>query len=112
MLFIGDSITHGWEGGAKEYWDKYYAPRNAVNLGFNGDRTQDVLWRLDHGEIDGIFPKLAVLMIGTNNSNVDWNTAKEISEGVQAICCRLRMKLPHTKILILGVFPREEKLCA
>ena len=68
LLFIGDSITHGWEGGGKEVWKKYYGKRNAVNLGIGGDRTQHVLWRLDHGNIDGISPKLAVIMIGTNNA--------------------------------------------
>jgi len=106
LIFIGDSITHGWEGGGKELWDKYYAPRNAVNMGFAGDRTQNVLWRFDHGEIDGISPKLAVLMIGTNNSNGQDNTAEEIADGIKAICARMRYKLPKTKILILGIFPR------
>ena len=86
FLFIGDSITHGWEGGGKEYWDKYYEPRNAVNMGFSGDRTQHVLWRLDHGHLEGISPKLAVLMIGTNNSNGKDNTkasllASKIADG-------------------------------
>ena len=106
LLFIGDSITHGWEGGGKEYWDKYYAPRNAVNMGFSGDRTQHVLWRLDHGHLEGISPKIAVLMIGTNNSNGNDNTAEEIADGIIAICNKLRTKCPKTKILILAVFPR------
>ena len=68
LIFIGDSITAGWEGAGKDVWQKYYAKRNAVNLGIGGDQTQHVLWRLDHGNIDGISPKLAVLMIGTNNA--------------------------------------------
>ena len=68
LIFIGDSITHGWEGAGKEVWKKYYGKRNAVNLGIGGDQTQHVLWRLDHGNIDGISPKLAVVMIGTNNA--------------------------------------------
>ena len=106
LLFIGDSITHGWEGGGKEYWDKYYAPRNAVNMGFSGDRTQHILWRLDHGHLEGISPKLAVLMIGTNNSNGNDNTAEEIADGIISICNKLRTKCPKTKILILAVFPR------
>jgi lysophospholipase L1-like esterase len=112
VIFIGDSITHGWEDQGKEVWQKYYAPRNAVNMGFGGDRTQHVLWRLEHGEIDGISPKLAILMIGTNNSNGDDNTAKEISEGIIAICRQLRHKLPNTKILILAIFPRGENTSA
>ena len=69
LIFIGDSITQGWENAGKKVWDEYYGKRNAVNLGIGGDRTQHVLWRLDHGNIDGINPKLAVLMIGTNNSS-------------------------------------------
>ena len=106
LIFVGDSITHGWERNGKEQWAKYYAPRNALNMGFGGDRTQHVLWRFDHGEIDGISPKLAVLMIGTNNSNAQDNTAEEIADGIKAICAKMRCKLPKTKILILGIFPR------
>jgi len=108
MIFIGDSITHGWEGGGKAIWDKYYANRNAVNMGFSGDRTEHVLWRLDNGEIAGISPKLTVIMIGTNNSGGDF-TAKQIGEGIIAICHKLRKDLPQTKILILAIFPRGEK---
>ena len=109
LIFIGDSITHSWEGGGKELWAKYYAPRNAVNMGFSGDRTQHVLWRLDNGNIDGISPKAAVIMIGTNNSNGNDNTAEEIADGMIAICKKLRKELPKTKILLLAVFPRGPK---
>ena len=108
LILVGDSITHGWENSGKELWAQYYAPRNAVNMGFSGDRTQHVLWRFDHGEIDGISPKLAVLMIGTNNSNRDDNTAEEIADGIKAICSEMRSKLPKTKILILAIFPRGD----
>ncbi len=109
LIFVGDSITHGWDN--QELWNKYYAPRNAVNMGFGGDSTQHVLWRLDNGEIDGISPKLAILMIGTNNSNgpptARWyNTAEEIADGIKAICSEMQLKLPKTKILILAIFPR------
>jgi len=107
MIFIGDSITQGWEGEGKDLWASHYAKRNAVNLGFSGDRTQHVLWRLDNGNIDGISPKLAVIMIGTNNCST--NSAEEIAEGVTAIVKKLREKLPAMKILLLGIFPREEK---
>lgn len=109
LIFIGDSITHGWEGEGKAVWQQYYAKRNAVNLGFSGDQTQHVLWRLDNGEIAVISPKLAVLMIGTNNSNGSDNTAQQIGEGIIAICQKLRTDLPNTKILILSIFPRSEK---
>jgi beta-glucosidase len=106
MILVGDSITRRWEDAGKAVWDQYYAPRNAVNLGFGGDRTQHVLWRLNNGEIDGIGPKLAILMIGTNNSNRDDNTAEEIADGIKAIVAALRTRLPKTKVLVLGIFPR------
>jgi beta-glucosidase len=109
LLFIGDSITHGWENTGKEIWDAYYAKRNAVNMGFSGDRTQHVLWRLDHSNFENISPKLAVVMIGTNNSNGNDNTAEEIADGIIAICHRLRTSLPKTKILLLAIFPRNPK---
>lgn len=108
LVFVGDSITQGWERSGKEVWEQYYTPRNAVNMGFGGDRTQHVLWRLDNGEVDGIHPKLAVVMIGTNNSNRDDNTAEEIADGIKAICARLRAKLPETRILLLAIFPRGD----
>ena len=104
LIFIGDSITQGWEGAGKDVWQQFYADRNAVNLGIGGDRTQHVLWRLENGNIEGISPKLAVVMIGTNNSGD--NSAQEIAEGIEAIVEKLRKELPETKILLLGIFPR------
>lgn len=105
LLMIGDSITQGWEGpGAREVWQKYYGNRHAVNLGIGGDQTQHVLWRLEHGNLDGIHPKLAVLMIGTNNSGS--NKPGQIAAGVQAIVEKLRTSLPTTKVLVLAIFPR------
>ncbi|HPZ83072.1 MAG TPA: platelet-activating factor acetylhydrolase IB subunit, partial [Thermogutta sp.] len=106
LIFIGDSITHGWEGAGKEIWEAYYGHRNAVNLGIGGDRTQHVLWRLDNGNIDGIQPKLAVIMIGTNNAAP--NQPEETAEGIKAIVQKLRERLPKTKILLLAIFPRGE----
>ncbi|UCD53074.1 MAG: hypothetical protein JSW27_10615 [Phycisphaerales bacterium] len=107
LLFIGDSITHGWENAGRRIWDRYYARRNAVNMGFGGDRTQHVLWRLDHADFSGLAPQLAILMIGTNNSNGTDNTPEEIADGIVAICQRLRRRLPETKILLLAIFPRN-----
>lgn len=109
LLFIGDSITDAWSGPGKEAWAKHWAPRKAVNLGIGGDRTQHVLWRLENGNVDGIKPKLAVLMIGTNNSNGNDHTAEEIGAGIKAIVAKLREKLPETKVLVLAIFPRGEK---
>ncbi|MEC9002910.1 MAG: GDSL-type esterase/lipase family protein, partial [Planctomycetota bacterium] len=83
---------------------KYYGKRNTVNLGIGGDRTQHVIWRLDNGNLKGISPKLAVIMIGTNNSGN--NTSAQIAEGVEVIVGQLKKKTPKTKVLILAVFPR------
>ena len=104
LIFLGDSITDGWRGGGKKVWEEFYGKRNAVNLGIGGDRTQHVLWRIENGNIEGINPKLAVLMIGTNNSGT--NTSEQIAAGVKAIVDKLQEKLPETKVLILAIFPR------
>ena len=104
LIFIGDSITQGWEGRGKNVWAKFYGKRNAVNLGIGGDRTQHVIWRLDNGNLYRIKPKAAVIMIGTNNAGA--NSSQEIADGVEAIVKQLRKKLPETKILVLGIFPR------
>ena len=108
VVFIGDSITQGWEGEGKAVWARYYGPRNALNLGIGGDRTQHVLWRLTHGNLDGVHPKAAVVMIGTNNSNGEDNTPGQIVEGVRAIVDLLKARLPGTKILLVAIFPRSE----
>jgi len=109
LIFIGDSITQAWESDGKDTWQKRYAKYNALNLGISGDRTQHVLWRLQNGNIDHIKPKLAVVMIGTNNSHSDDNTAEEIAAGITAIVDTIKSKLPDAKILLLGIFPRGEK---
>ncbi len=108
LIFLGDSITQGWENSQvqEQVWKKHYGDRQAANMGIGGDRTQHVLWRLDHGNVDGLDPKLVVLMIGTNNSNGTDNTADEIADGIRAIIASLREKLPQTKVLLLAIFPR------
>jgi lysophospholipase L1-like esterase len=105
VLFIGDSITQGWEGAGKKAWEAF-AEYKPLNLGIGGDRTQHVLWRLENGNIAGLKPKAAVIMIGTNNSNGADNTAEEIAAGITAIVTKLRTELKDTKLLVLGVFPR------
>lgn len=107
LIYIGDSIVQRFEGVGKPVWDHYYAPRKALNLGISGDRTQHVIWRLDHGNVDGISPKLAIVMIGQNNGG--HNTGPEIAEGVTEVIQRIRTKLPQTKILLLAIFQRREK---
>lgn len=121
LVFLGDSITAGWSGKGKEVWEKYWAPLGAANFGIGGDRTEHVIWRLDHGNFDALDPKEIVLMIGTNNTGhqgreqkeldgaVYQCNAKQTADGVKAIIDRLEKKCPHAKILLLAIFPRGEK---
>ena len=106
IVFIGDSITEQWETSGSNVWHKYFGHRKCLNLGVGGDRTQRVLWRFEQGQLDGLKPKVAVLMIGTNNSNNEDNTEGEILEGIQEIVAQIRKRLPETRILVLGIFPR------
>ena len=108
VAFIGDSITQGWEGEGKAAWEKHFAPLKAGNYGIGGDQTQHVLWRITEGkELEGITPKVAVVMIGTNNTGS--NTSKDIAIGVEEIVKELRKQKPEIKVLLLGVFPRAGK---
>jgi lysophospholipase L1-like esterase len=111
LVFIGDSITDAWRKSGLEVWNKFYAPRHALNLGISGDRTQHVLWRIEHGELDGLKPKAVVLMIGTNNTGKEKdgsprNSTAEAIAGVTAVVRQIRAKLPQSKLLLLAVFPR------
>lgn len=93
-------------------WDSLFHNYRVLNLGFGWDRTQNVLWRLDHGELDGLHPRTVIINIGTNNTsqtpNARKNTAPEIVEGIRAICIRVRSKVPGAKIVLMAVFPREQ----
>jgi lysophospholipase L1-like esterase len=102
LLFLGDSITEGWRK-QPEIWDAHFKQYKPANFGIGGDRTQHVLWRIENGELEGIKPKLTVLMIGTNNSNGD--PAEKIASGVEKIVKELREK-SGTKVLLLAIFPR------
>jgi len=106
VLFLGDSITEGWKGSGKDVWAKEFADYKTANFGIGGDRTQHVLWRIENGELEGIKPKVVVLMIGTNNTNSD--APDKIAEGVENIVKTIRDKT-GSKVLLLGVFPREDK---
>ena len=106
LLFVGDSITQGWEG-VPAIWDRFYGSRKAANYGIGGDQTGHVLWRLEHDELKNIAPKAVVLMIGTNNLGADRD--EDIARGIAAVVTDLRKALPEAKILLLGVFPRSEK---
>jgi lysophospholipase L1-like esterase len=116
LLFVGDSITDAWRRKEKDgsdspqqkLWKERWGKHNPLNLGIGGDRTQHVLWRLDNGEVDGIKPKVTVLMIGTNNLG-NKESPEDTILGVKAVVAKLREKLPETRILLLAVFPRGEK---
>ena len=114
VLFLGDSITDDWGGeghsprarGGKVF-EKEFVPLKAANFGIGGDRTENVLWRLLNGELDGIKPKVVMLMIGTNN--IGANSDAEIAAGIRAVVAEIRKRSPKTKVLLLGIFPRGEK---
>ena len=119
VVLIGDSITHFWGGlpaskanGPKAY-EAAFGGLRTLNIGFGWDRTQNVLWRIDHGELDGLRPRTVVIHIGTNNTsqtpNARKNTAAEIAEGIREVILRVRSKAPGAKIILMAVFPREEK---
>jgi lysophospholipase L1-like esterase len=111
LLLIGDSITHNYDKAEppnqnfQPIWQQYYAPRKALNLGFSGDTTANVLWRLDHGEVEGLHPKLAVVLIGTNNTGYFGQTAEQTEEGIDAVVKDIEHRLPDTKILLMGLLP-------
>ncbi len=112
LLLVGDSITNNYDKSEPPYqdfqpiWQQYYAPRKALNLGFSGDTTANVLWRLDHGEVNGLHPKLAVVLIGTNNTAYG-QTAEETETGIDAVVKDLEHRLPETKILLVGILPSK-----
>ena len=121
VVMIGDSITHFWGGrpetkghqNSPKAWRQLFGDRPVLNLGFGWDRTQNVLWRLDHGEFDGLHPRYVVLNIGTNNfsstENFAATTPAQTAEAIGAICIRIRSKAPESHIIIMGVFPRGQK---
>ena len=106
LLFIGDSITQRWAEAGKPVWDKFYSHRKAVNIGISGERTEHILWRLENGNIDGIYPKVSIVLIGTNNVGVGRFTAEQTVDGVRAVVSSLVEKRPDTKIILMGIFPR------
>lgn len=108
ILFLGDSITHGWETTGRDVAEEYFSKYAIYNIGFSGDRTENVLWRFEHGEIDGINPELAVLMIGTNNTGHRQDPPECTAKGIEMILHEMKEKLPETHVLLLTIFPRGE----
>lgn len=117
IILIGDSITHFWAGppiskqqNGPKAWNDTFGQHRVMNMGFGWDRTQNVLWRLDHGEMDGLHPKFVVLNIGSNNfsktRNARDNSPTEVTEAIGAIIDRIHTKTPKTEIIVMGVLPR------
>jgi lysophospholipase L1-like esterase len=102
LLFLGDSITQGWSRNA--VWRRHYEPRGAANFGIGGERTQHLLWRIEHGTLDGADPRVVVLMIGTNNVEIDKPDA--VARGVAANLAAIRERLPRAKVILMGILPR------
>jgi lysophospholipase L1-like esterase len=112
LLFVGDSITQNYEkaGPAPDevflpIWESYFAAHHAFNLGYSGDQTQNVLWRLDNGEVDGLKPANVVLLIGTNNTAREDQTAEQVTAGVIAVVDGLRRRVAGAKILLVEILP-------
>ena len=115
VIFIGDSITHFWSGepkakrvAGKDSWEKWIAPHHPINLGYGWDRTENVLWRLRHGEVAGLKPKAFVVLIGTNNLS-GINNVEDTVEGVAEVCREIRRQSPQAKVLLLAILPRQSK---
>ena len=115
VVFIGDSITHFWSGepkakrvSGKDSWEKWIAPHHPINLGYGWDRTENVLWRLRHGEVAGLKPKAYVVLIGTNNLS-GINRVADTVEGVTEVCREIRRQTPQAKILLMAILPRGAK---
>lgn len=114
LAFFGDSLTDGWRNQGRAAWDAHFEPLRAAIFGLPGDRTQQVLWRMHHGELDGYSPRAIVLLIGTNNldpglgepSLTQRNSPDEIVAGVSAILRLVRSRCPQTHILLHGILPR------
>ena len=114
LVFLGDSITQDWEERGPPAWrdfapewQRFYGDRNALNLGFKGDTTASLLWRILHGEVDGIRPKVAVVLIGANNNGRAHWSADQTLGGIAAVLDAVHRKLPTTKVLLLPVLPSD-----
>ncbi len=108
LLFLGDSLLQGWGDVAqKDLWKTNFDSYKSANFSIGGDRTQQVLWRIANGELDGLTPKVLVLQIGSNNL---WthDAPEKIAEGTKKIVEAIRAKLPKTNVLVLGLIPSQK----
>jgi len=126
IVLIGNSITHFWGGEPKlknadgtlrnpngpQAWNSAFGTHRVLNLGFGWDRIQNVLWRLNNGELDGIHPRLVIIHVGTNNTsetkNARRNTAPEIVEGISEVYKKVHLKVPEAKIVVMAIMPMEQ----
>ena len=106
LIFDGDSITDGWRGGGKVIWEERYAKFNAFNFGISGDRTENVLWRIRQGQLQGFNPRLVAIMIGTNNIG---GVPENIADGIKEIVVAYQKSCPEAVILLQAIFPRREQ---
>jgi lysophospholipase L1-like esterase len=112
IVWLGDSITQNWQYPGQNGWDsflpvweKYYAPYQALDFGFKGDTTSSLIWRLDHGQVAGLHPGLAIILIGANNfGHVHWDAAMTVP-GIESVVQITQQKLPGAHILLIGVLP-------
>ncbi|WP_309380785.1 GDSL-type esterase/lipase family protein [Cerasicoccus frondis] len=109
IVFIGDSITYNWASGSrgKSVWDKHYAKMGVFNMGISGDKTENILWRLQNGSLAEVNPKVAVVLAGINNIHRD--SAEQIAEGVEAIVNEVLSECPSCQVVLMGLFPRGYK---
>jgi lysophospholipase L1-like esterase len=109
LVIVGDSIVEGFD---QAVFEQFFGRYHALKLGIGGDKTQQVLWRIEQGELDGLSPRVLVLLIGTNNIGADGATTDDVARGVARVVERMRQRLPQTKILLLGILPREQQASA
>jgi beta-glucosidase len=109
VMFLGDSIVEQWAVGGLGVWRETFRPIGGEIFGISADRTEHVLWRLEHGELEGISPEVVVLMIGTNNlkSGPVRMSPADTAAGVVAVVDLLRRKLPNAKLLVMSILPRQ-----
>jgi beta-glucosidase len=107
VVFYGESLTEGFSSTGQHVWQNHYSNLHAVNYGIGGDNCENVIWRIQEAEVEGLNVEVVVLMIGT--TNLPFSSAKDIAKGIKTIVDLLLEKMPHTKVLLLGVLPRQDK---
>lgn len=105
LVFLGDSITEGWRDSGEVVWQRFWHPLNALALGLGGDQTQNLLWRLDQGELTGLAPRVIVVLIGVNNLWWGGWTPSQTAKGIQAVVFHIQRLLPQTQVVVHGILP-------